>query len=174
VGKIKMEQETEKETRPSKNYLLIFAVIVLVILGVYLLKNKLGVGPNTMQNQVQPSPSPSATPVSQPQVTDLKMEDLKVGTGAEVVSGKKVTVNYVGTLTDGTKFDSSYDHNVTFQFTIGAGEVIEGWDKGVVGMKVGGKRKLTIPASMGYGSQTVGTIPANSTLIFDIELLKVE
>src|SRR3990167_10954647 len=78
-------------------------------------------------------------------VSELKSEDIKVGTGDEAVVGKKVTVNYSGTLTDGTKFDSSYDRNIPFDFTLGAGEVIRGWDLGVAGMKVGGKRKLTIP-----------------------------
>jgi FKBP-type peptidyl-prolyl cis-trans isomerase len=104
----------------------------------------------------------------------MQSEDLVVGTGDEAVSGKTVTVNYVGTLTDGTKFDASADHGQPFSFQLGAGRVIEGWDKGVVGMKVGGKRKLTIPPDMGYGAQAVGSIPANSTLVFEIELLKVE
>lgn len=107
--------------------------------------------------------------------TGLKVEDLKVGTGAEAVNGKKVTVNYTGTLTDGKKFDSSYDRNTPFDFTLGAGEVIQGWDMGVAGMKVGGKRKLTIPPALGYGEAGAGdVIPANATLIFEIELLKVE
>lgn len=104
----------------------------------------------------------------------MQSEDIIVGTGEEAVSGKTVTVNYVGTLTDGTKFDASADHGQPFSFQLGAGRVIEGWDKGVVGMKVGGKRKLTIPPDMAYGSQAVGSIPANSTLVFEIELLKVE
>jgi FKBP-type peptidyl-prolyl cis-trans isomerase len=104
----------------------------------------------------------------------LVIQDEVVGTGTEAVSGKSVTVNYVGTLIDGTKFDSSYDRNQPFTFNLGTGEVISGWDQGVVGMKVGGKRKLTIPSSLGYGSQDQGAIPANSTLIFEIELLKVE
>jgi peptidylprolyl isomerase len=108
------------------------------------------------------------------QTDNLVVEDKVVGTGEEAVSGKKVTVNYSGTLTDGTKFDSSYDRNEPFSFNLGAGEVIAGWDQGVAGMKVGGKRKLIIPPSLGYGSQQVGPIPANSTLVFDVELLKVE
>ncbi|MGA2910250.1 MAG: FKBP-type peptidyl-prolyl cis-trans isomerase [Candidatus Microgenomates bacterium] len=104
----------------------------------------------------------------------LQIQDEVVGTGVEAVAGKSVTVNYIGTLTDGIKFDSSYDRNQPFTFNLGAGEVIQGWDQGVVGMKVGGKRKLTIPPSLGYGSQTVGSIPPNSTLIFEVELLNVE
>jgi FKBP-type peptidyl-prolyl cis-trans isomerase len=108
------------------------------------------------------------------QGTNLKVEDVQIGTGDVAAAGKKVTVHYTGTLTDGTKFDSSVDRNQPFTFTLGAGEVIQGWDQGVAGMKVGGKRKLTIPPSLGYGSRATGPIPANSTLIFDVELLKVE
>jgi len=107
-------------------------------------------------------------------VSQLKIENIKVGTGDEAVNGKKVTVNYVGTLTDGKKFDSSYDRKQPFSFVLGKGQVIKGWDEGVAGMKVGGQRKLTIPPSLGYGSRSVGSIPANSTLIFEVELLKVE
>lgn len=108
--------------------------------------------------------------------SDLKIEDSVVGTGAEAVAGKAVTVNYTGTLTDGTKFDSSLNPGrEPFTFNLGAGEVIEGWDKGVAGMKVGGKRKLTIPPQLGYGERGAGaSIPPNSTLIFEVELLKVE
>lgn len=106
-------------------------------------------------------------------VTELKMEDEVVGTGAEAKAGDNVTVHYVGTLMDGTMFDASKNHGTTgFTFTLGAGQVIKGWDVGVAGMKVGGKRKLTIPSSMAYGSQAVGgVIPANSDLIFEVELL---
>jgi len=103
----------------------------------------------------------------------LVVQDLVVGTGAVAVTGDVVTVNYVGTLTNGTKFDSSYDRNQPFTFRLGAGAVIAGWDQGVVGMKVGGKRRLTIPPSLGYGSQANGPIPANSTLVFEIELLSI-
>ena len=106
---------------------------------------------------------------------EMKTEDLTIGTGAEAINGKSVTVNYVGTLVDGTKFDSSYDRNEPFTFTLGTGEVIKGWDQGVLGMKVGGKRKLTIPADLGYGAAGAGgAIPPNATLIFEVELLKVE
>lgn len=104
----------------------------------------------------------------------LKVEDAEVGKGAEAVAGKVVTVHYTGVLTNGTKFDSSKDRNEPFKFLLGKGQVIKGWDQGVAGMKVGGKRKLTIPPELGYGAQNVGPIPANSTLIFDVELLNVE
>lgn len=108
-------------------------------------------------------------------VSELKVEDLTVGSGAEAVAGQTVTVNYSGTLTNGTKFDSSYDRGTPFSFTLGAGEVIKGWGLGVAGMKVGGKRRLTIPSDLGYGSRGAGAdIPPNSTLIFEVELLKVE
>jgi len=100
--------------------------------------------------------------------------DITPGTGAVAVSGKKVTVNYTGWLTSGKKFDSSVGQR-PFQFKLGAGQVIQGWDDGVAGMKVGGKRQLKIPPSLAYGSQGVpGTIPPNATLIFDVELLDVK
>jgi FKBP-type peptidyl-prolyl cis-trans isomerase len=108
-------------------------------------------------------------------VTKLIIEDEKVGTGAEAKAGDSVTVHYVGTLLDGTLFDASRNHGDTgFTFTLGAGQVIKGWDQGVAGMKVGGKRKLTIPADLAYGSRAIGNvIPANSPLQFEVELLKV-
>ena len=105
----------------------------------------------------------------------LKYEDVKVGTGASPEKGKKVTVHYTGTLTNGTKFDSSVDRGQPFSFVIGVGQVIKGWDEGVMSMKVGGKRKLMIPAALAYGNRAVGgVIPANSDLNFDVELLGVQ
>jgi FKBP-type peptidyl-prolyl cis-trans isomerase FkpA len=105
----------------------------------------------------------------------LVIEDIKIGEGQEVEKFNIVTVNYTGLLEDGTKFDSSLNPGRTpFRFTVGAGQVIKGWDEGLVGMKVGGKRKLTIPPELGYGSRDNGPIPANSTLIFEIDLLGIE
>ena len=105
----------------------------------------------------------------------LKIEDIKVGGGAEATVGDTVEMHYVGTLEDGTKFDSSRDRGQTFSFTIGEGEVIEGWEKGIPGMQVGGLRKLTIPPDMGYGrSGAGGVIPPNATLIFEVELISIE
>jgi peptidylprolyl isomerase len=104
----------------------------------------------------------------------LEYTDEIVGTGAQPQRGDTVTVHYTGWLTDGSKFDSSHDHGSPFEFQIGIGQVIKGWDEGVMSMKVGGKRKLTIPASLGYGSRGAGgVIPPNATLIFDVELLGV-
>lgn len=108
-------------------------------------------------------------------VTELMMRDDVVGTGSVAASGDSVTVQYVGMLTDGTVFDASKNHGTTgFTFNLGAGQVIKGWDQGVAGMKEGGKRTLIIPASLAYGSQSPSpAIPANSTLVFEVELVKV-
>lgn len=108
------------------------------------------------------------------QSSELNIEDVKVGDGDEAVAGKNVTVHYVGTFPDGSKFDSSRDRGTPFSFVLGSGNVIQGWDQGVVGMKVGGVRKLVVPPSLGYGPNDYGSIPGNSTLLFEVELLKVE
>jgi FKBP-type peptidyl-prolyl cis-trans isomerase FkpA len=107
--------------------------------------------------------------------TGLQYEDIEEGTGQEAVAGRAVSVHYTGWLTDGTKFDSSHDRNQPFTFPLGARRVIAGWDEGVAGMKVGGKRKLTIPAHLGYGVQGAGgVIPPNATLVFEVELLAIK
>lgn len=103
----------------------------------------------------------------------LQYVDIEEGTGATPQAGQTVFVHYTGTLEDGTKFDSSRDRNRPFSFPLGAGRVIRGWDEGISTMKVGGRRQLIIPPSLGYGSRNVGPIPANSTLIFDVELLRI-
>jgi peptidylprolyl isomerase len=105
----------------------------------------------------------------------LKYIDEQEGTGPSPTKGKRVTVHYTGTLTDGKKFDSSKDRNEPFQFVIGVGQVIKGWDEGVMSMKVGGKRKLMIPSALGYGARGAGgVIPPNADLNFDVELLGVD
>jgi FKBP-type peptidyl-prolyl cis-trans isomerase len=105
---------------------------------------------------------------------ELQIEEVQVGTGAEAVAGKTVSVHYTGWLTSGEKFDSSVDRGKPFGFKLGAGQVIRGWDQGVVGMKVGGKRRLTIPPKLAYGERGFpGAIPPGSTLVFEVELLGV-
>ncbi len=111
---------------------------------------------------------PTTTP------SGLIIDDVVVGNGAAATAGQKVTVHYTGWLTNGTKFDSSKDRNDPFVFPLGAGNVIKGWDEGVQGMKIGGKRKLTIPPALGYGARGAGgVIPPNATLVFEVELLGV-
>ena len=104
----------------------------------------------------------------------LKIEDTKEGTGNPVKTGDQVCIHYRGTLTDGQEFDSSYKRNMPFVTPIGYGRVIEGWDIGIVGLKEGGKRKLTIPPQLAYKDRSTGTIPANSTLVFEVELVKIQ
>jgi FKBP-type peptidyl-prolyl cis-trans isomerase FkpA len=120
----------------------------------------------------EPPPGP---PREAPKKDEFKTEDVKVGTGAEAKDGSTVKVHYVGTLKSGERFDSSRDRGEPFEFTIGKGGVILGWEKGVAGMKVGGLRKLTIPSELGYGSAgQPPKIPAYATLLFEIELLEVK
>ncbi|EKE12499.1 MAG: hypothetical protein ACD_13C00193G0009 [uncultured bacterium] len=181
-----MEESVDSQ-KTSKNYLFvgIFLFLLIVAGGAFILFDK----KETNQALQTPEPSDNITSATENMfeagsqkvatpsmnVTELEIEDIKIGTGEVAVTGKKVTVNYSGTLTDGTKFDSSYDRNEPFSFTLGVGEVIVGWDKGVEGMKVGGKRKLTIPSSMAYGDGGIpGAIPGGATLIFEVELLSVE
>jgi FKBP-type peptidyl-prolyl cis-trans isomerase FkpA len=124
----------------------------------------------------------NVTNVTQPNTTDntpvvvasVIKEDITVGNGAEAVAGKTVSVNYVGKLTDGTEFDSSLRSGQPMEFVLGQSGFIEGWSQGIAGMKVGGKRKVTIPPELGYGENPMGKIPANSTLIFEIDLLSVK
>ena len=104
----------------------------------------------------------------------LQVEDLMVGDGVEAQSGKEITVHYTGWLTDGTQFDSSIDRKQPLSIVLGVGQVIKGWDQGIEGMKIGGKRKLTIPPELAYGNRAVGgVIPKNATLVFEVELLGV-
>ncbi len=146
--------------------LLALGFIVLVIGGVFVLQSK--------KPEEDTPVEPESTQASSTQADDLQITDTQVGDGAEAVSGKKISVHYTGTLTNGTKFDSSVDRGTPFEFTLGSGQVIQGWERGFTGMKVGGKRKLVIPPALGYGASPQGSIPANSTLIFEVELLDVK
>lgn len=162
---------------------IIFAVIgVLVVIGAYkyegVILDKLTLSDNTEKGTeiVIPVTMPVITEQEKPVVVvkdKFKMETIAEGTGEPIKVGDLATVHYTGTLKDGTKFDSSVDKGQPFQFTLGSGEVIQGWEQGILGMKVGEKRKLIIPADMGYGDRAVGPIPANSTLYFDVELMKI-
>ncbi len=168
----------------NKKYLIgtIFLIIFVVIGGIAVFSSKkpavnkpLATDVPTFTIKTSEEPVSTASPGTVMETDKLIIDDEVVGTGAEAVSGKKVTVHYTGTLTDGTKFDSSLERGTPFSFNLGAGEVIAGWDQGVLGMKVGGKRKLTIPSSLAYGPNGIpGTIPGGATLIFEVELLDVE
>ena len=126
------------------------------------------------------TPAPNALPPTDP-ITQFQTLDVTVGQGPAAQSGQKVSAHYTGWLfaaaapqQRGAKFDSSLDRGTPFQFTVGAGQVIRGWDEGVAGMQVGGKRTLMIPPGHGYGARSVGPLPANASLVFEVELLKVE
>ena len=155
----------------------ILVVVILVAFGAY----KLFSNRDEIANTATPPAEATVAPMTEETMssdapagaTDLQVTDIKVGEGKEAVAGKIVSVHYVGTLTDGTKFDSSRDRNQAFEFPLGTGRVIAGWDQGVQGMKVGGVRKLVIPPQLGYGDAQAGSIPPNSTLVFEVELLDV-
>ncbi len=146
----------------SKKGLLI-AVVVIVALTTILGTGGFGLGSGISQT---PQDAQDAEPV-------VEAQELAVGTGPQAAAGDTLTVNYTGTLVDGTKFDSSYDRNEPISLVLGAGDVIRGWDIGLTGMRAGGKRKLTIPPELAYGDQAVDGIPANATLVFEVELLSI-
>lgn len=152
-----------------KNTLVVVVAIIVVgglLMGV---KRILSEPKKTETTQVS-----EATQNQANQGGELKIEDTQEGTGEVAKAGDKLAMHYTGTLSDGTKFDSSLDRGQPFEFTLGAGDVIQGWDQGIVGMKVGGKRKLTVPPELGYGATGQGSIPPNATLIFDVELLEIK
>lgn len=193
------EEKVEEKKADELNFsqgLAVFIVLLILLAGAIILGGRSTRQPQTVpQSQAQQdssqlgvaqtaSPSDvlgdqnmpeSANNTQAQDVTELKVEDLVVGDGAEATPGAKLTVNYKGSLTDGKVFDSSYESGKPITFNLGVGEVIKGWDQGLKGMKVGGKRRLTIPPDLGYGEAGAGSaIPPNATLIFEVELLKVE
>lgn len=153
-------------------------LIILIVLAGFLILNKSDkktVDNSTPADKKTENTKMDTTINNSTDSGKLIIEDIKVGEGKEAKSGDTVVMNYKGTLVDGTKFDSSYDRNQPFTTKIGVGQVIKGWDEGVPGMKIGGKRKLTIPPDLGYGSAGAGgVIPPNATLIFEVELLDIK
>ena len=153
----------------KRNILIIIIIIVLVILGFVLSRSK------TMAPTIENKSEQKNNQINENKPMQLEIKTTKEGTGErQVKKGDTISVHYTGKLVDGTKFDSSVDRGTPFTFTVGAGQVIQGWEQGFIGAKVGEKRTLTIPAELGYGSRAVGTIPANSTLIFDVELVSIK
>lgn len=153
-----------KTTHPLSIILLVLLFIIVALLVNVLLK----------RTPAPSAPSTPSTPVVEDTSIGLQTEILKEGEGDVATTGDQISVHYIGTLTDGTPFDSSRDRGTPFTLTLGTGSVIKGWEEGLVGMKVGELRRLTIPAELGYGDRAVSTIPANSTLIFEVELLSVQ
>ncbi len=161
----------------NKNFIIFFAaaVVIIALVGVHFSSENKNENKNLEAN-LNSNINNQNQMGNKTLENDLQIIDEVAGTGAEATAGSTVSVNYVGTLENGKKFDSSYDRNQPFSFVLGAGQVIKGWDEGVAGMKIGGKRKLVIPPTLAYGNQDVGNglIPANSTLIFEVELLGVQ
>jgi FKBP-type peptidyl-prolyl cis-trans isomerase len=159
----------------KKNLLIALIIIILILVAgaVYLLLQ------NSKNTKIESSLTANVSGQSQQNsmsfdIQGMKVDVLQQGNGNEAKADDKVTVNYVGTLQNGTKFDSSIDRGQPFTFTLGQNSVIQGWELGVTGMKVGEKRKLTIPPELAYGNQAVGgVIPANSTLVFEVEMLGI-
>ena len=149
----------------------VFVVVIVLVGGAAWLFMRRGQG-------VDKTADKQASPTATEAVLDggLKVRDIVIGSGSAAKAGDSITVNYIGTFTDGKKFDSSYDHGQPFQFVLGTGAVIKGWDIGVAGMRVGGKRELIIPPALAYGERGAGNgaIPPNSTLVFEVELLAVQ
>jgi len=161
----------------------IAVALALVVIGTFFLFPGLSPFPSTEATQSAAvdtaiTITDQTTPPTTMPIEDngqLQITDMVVGSGTAATAGDRVTVNYVGTFPDGTVFDASANHSSTgFPFVLGTGSVIKGWDQGVAGMKVGGKRRLIVPATLGYGAQDYGPIPGNSTLVFEVELLKIE
>jgi len=160
----------EAKQRNTRIILGVVAVVVVAAVAYFVFTSRTGESP---AEDTPTAPAEGGDVVTT--ASGLQYQDLVVGSGAEAKSGDTVSVHYTGWLTDGTKFDSSLDRSAPFEFSLGAGRVIKGWDEGVAGMKVGGKRKLTIPPELAYGEAGAGSvIPANATLVFEVELLEIK
>lgn len=149
------------------------AFVAIFVLSACSHKNSINSTPQGQDIGNENTQAQEAKKIEKEDANGLEITDILLGTGAEAKNGDRVSVHYTGTLKDGTKFDSSLDRGQPFSFDLGAGQVIRGWDLGVAGMKIGGKRKLVISPELGYGARPTGPIPANSTLIFEVELLAV-
>jgi FKBP-type peptidyl-prolyl cis-trans isomerase FkpA len=161
IKSIREKRRAARAARIRKIRILVSAVILLIVAGVVYI---------ALSDQVaEPPPPIDTTPIA----NGLQIEDLIIGEGPVAKSGDLVSVHYTGWLLDGTKFDSSLDRDRPFEFTIGGGTVIKGWDQGVPGMRPGGQRKLTIPPDLAYGAAGRGDIPPDATLIFEVELIEI-
>jgi FKBP-type peptidyl-prolyl cis-trans isomerase FkpA len=170
------EQRRAAQAARRRNTWIIIGVVALIAIaaGVYLaFFQPAEEGPSTATSGNPADPAPNIDTVTT--ASGLSYQDLTTGSGAEAQSGNTATVHYTGWLTDGTQFDTSRDDNQPFTFTLGRGSVIDGWDEGVAGMKVGGVRKLFIPPELAYGESGIGgVIPPNATLVFEVELVDVK
>ena len=170
----------------TKNNFVYVALIVMIGITIwFFIRKSYGVSQNAQIDKlIKVAPTLTTTPNMQNSNDEggkwikldngLQVQDTTIGFGQEAKPGDMIAANYIGTLDDGTQFDSSYDRGQPFAFVLGQGMVIKGWDIGIIGMKVGGKRKLVIPPDLGYGPNGNGSIPANATLYFDVELMAVQ
>ncbi len=153
----------------NKNTIVALVVGIIIICVVVVIVAKQQAGSNLSKGDQSSSTTTEQTTTNEP----VGIEDIVVGTGTEAKEGDTITVHYIGSLADGTQFESSYDKGQPATFVLAKGQLIDGWVEGIPGMKVGGKRKLTIPAAKGYGASGSGSIPPNADLVFEIELISI-